>query len=130
MSTKRTERGWGGHFICGDRCRFRRNTLLEYGDIRIVVSTVGMMFLRDAGAPENIGHNRLYETMAFHAQESGPYLDADVTRQVHFDAPRSIPSPHREGNDNLANDMHDAVVAEIGARIEKGDAFPGRSAED
>jgi hypothetical protein len=69
---KRTERGWGGYFICAKYCRFRRNTLLQYGDRRIVVSTVGNYHTQD-GKLETIGaFGRYYETMAFEAQKEGP----------------------------------------------------------
>src|SRR5690625_2999714 len=80
----RQERGWAGHFICSDSCRFRRNTLLTYKDIRIVVSTVGLME-RD-GKFETIGHNRHFETMAFHSDPTDTrYYDANVSKQVYFD---------------------------------------------
>jgi hypothetical protein len=68
---KRTERGWAGHFICSNWCRFRRNTLLELGDVRIVISTIGLME-KDPEFKTNefkeIGPGRYFETMAFHAQ--------------------------------------------------------------
>ena len=38
---KRTERGWAGHCIISDDCRYHRNTLLEYKDLKVVVSTIG-----------------------------------------------------------------------------------------
>ena len=41
MEVKRTERGYPGHFILSHRCVFTRNTLLEYGETRVIVSTVG-----------------------------------------------------------------------------------------
>ena len=95
---KITERGWAGHFICSDMCKFRRNTLLEYGDKKWIVSTVGAMpqsetmrkipeFCSKNGF-ETIGLGRYYETMAFEAKpiknEEGVviYYDADVKKQI------------------------------------------------
>ena len=116
---KRTERGWAGHFICADRCKFRRNTLLEYKDIKIVVSTVGLMVVD--GEFKEIGHNRYFETMAFHAHlEADRYWDANVGREISFDSPWAI----REVDaDDKANDMHEAVVAEITEGLESGKVY-------
>ena len=37
------ERGWIGHFCKGDHCRFHRNTLLQYENKRLIVSTIGLL---------------------------------------------------------------------------------------
>ena len=117
----RTERGWSGHFICADRCQFRRNTLLECGDKRIVVSTVGM--LKDIHSPnemkfDTIRYNRHFETMAFHAKHDGRYWDADAEREVHFSNPCAIEELDAE---DRANDMHESVVDEITKKLASGD---------
>lgn len=121
-AVKRTERGWAGHFCCALQCRFRRNTLLEYEDKKWVVSTVGCMTssLYGDDEPEQIGADRYYETMAFEVDPSSKYLDADVSKMLDFksnwglfaDSWRELlkeyPYP-----DKAANDMHEAVVAEL-----------------
>jgi hypothetical protein len=110
---KRTERGWAGHFISASRCRFRRNTLLGCGDKRIVVSTVGAM---DNGEP--IGYFSFYETAAFRAKKNGIYWDANTAKQVHFKSKCCIPTLS-ETSDAEANEMHEAVVAELTERLRK-----------
>ena len=122
---KVTERGWAGHFICADRCRFRRNTLIECGEQRIVVSTVGLMEKFDYGKPwyktgkfETIGCERYYETMAFNASKEGVYWEADVTQQLSFDSEWAL-NECEEESDKKANEMHDAVVRELKHRIRK-----------
>lgn len=116
----RTERGWAGHFICANSCRFRRNTLLTYNDIRIVVSTVGLME-RD-GKFETIGHNRHFETMAFHSDPNDKrYYDANVSKQVYFDSDWAIAE---QDADDKANEMHEAVVLEITNKLLAGETFP------
>lgn len=111
----RTERGWAGHFICADRCLFKRNTLLEYEETKIVVSTVGNLIID--GEISEIGFERCFETMAFHAKFEDPYWEADVSREVSFDSNWAL---GKDVNDNDVNDMHEAVVKEITEKLKKG----------
>jgi len=117
---KRTERGWAGHFICADRCLFRRNTLLEHGDIKIVVSTVGAMQNKEGGF-EIIGWDRYYETMAFHSKKDDKkYHDIDVNRQVYFNSEWAINEFYA---DDKANKMHEKVVREISRELLAGNKY-------
>lgn len=117
---KITERGWAGHFICAARCNFRRNTLIESGDTRVVVSTVGALRLKeDRQGFSDLGCDRTYETMAFMAKFDAPYWDADVSREVAFDMPWSLEGASQE-HDQRANDMHEAIVSKITATIDDG----------
>jgi len=120
----RAERGWAGHFICGHRCLFRRNTLLTYNDIKIVVSSVGLMLMDyNERKFETIGHNRHFETMAFHADKKDKkYYDADVSKQIEFDSDWCI---SEQDADDKANEMHEAVVLEISDKLLKGYKFDG-----
>jgi hypothetical protein len=120
MMVKRTERGWAGHFICAHSCLFRRNTLLECGDERIIVSTVGAYLYKEK--LETIGAGgRYYETMAFKAKNEGPYFDADVHNELSFDSEWSIcagsPEELPDDVDNQADQMHEAVVSELSALL-------------
>lgn len=141
IKVKRTERGWPGHFCDVIHCMFRRNTLLEYKDIKIVVSTVGnyrpfqkrndisvsnLAKAYEAALPHSaggtndaVGFNRDAETMAFYAKKKGPYWDADVSREFPFKS-----NWHLKGaDDNEINAMHEDVVDEIIAKLE-GNEIP------
>lgn len=128
MKIKRTERGWAGHFICGSSCHFRRNTLLERGKTRLVVSTVGAMKdPRDHMKFDTIGCQRYYETMVFLAKwELDTYWDADVYKgEMDFDSPWSIDHID-EKTDKEANDLHEKVVDEFTRRLSAGEKFKPR----
>ena len=121
-----TERGWAGHFICSDRCLFRRNTLLEYDDKKWIVSTVGT-YLNIEDKIDSIGHRRWYETKAFEATEEKGYIDADIAKEIFFDSEWGIWGDSWEEvckncndtPDNVANDMHDKVVSELIDKIKE-----------
>lgn len=117
---KITERGYAGHFCASMGCAFRRNTLIEYGNKRIVVSTVGNYRPKNDGLmPEKytkeeqeIGVDRTYETIAFWARYEKPYWEADVSRQVDFNSKWAIGELTFE-TDFEADKMHDNVVKEL-----------------
>jgi len=119
MKVKKTERGWAGHYYNAFDCTFRRNTLLEYGETRIVVSTVGAKLYKDAY--EVIGGKRWYETMVFHAKLiSKIYWDADVSKQITVTSPWEIITLNFE-SDMYANNTHEAVIEEISKKLLKGE---------
>lgn len=105
----RTERGWGAHFAGGDKCYFRRNTLIEVGDRRVVVSTVGNYHgtWEPLGGSVRPGDGRTYETMAFEAIQEGIYWEADVCKPFAFDGVQTLPNG---SNDLEANNMHENAV--------------------
>ena len=121
IEVKRTERGWAGHFCCSYDCRFRRNTLLEYNDVGVVISTVGNMIRN--GVPEEIGLDRDYETMAFYVDKrTKEYKDADVRKQIFFDSNWQLKNDGDDDFiDNKANDMHEAVVKELSEKLIRGE---------
>ena len=125
-NVKITERGWAGHFCCSRYCLFRRNTLLEYGDRKWIVSTVGNMIDPLTDKPKTIGYDRWYETMAFEAGEAYSYIDADTSKDIYINSECGLYAKTLEelqekypSVDNVANDMHEAVVAELAERIKQ-----------
>ena len=120
MEIKRTERGWAGHFISVNRCRFRRNTLLELGRVRAVISTVGAMMAVDKSGVDMICRYRYYETMVFRARKVGCYWESNVNKEISFTSKWQI-EKFTEKTDKEANDMHEAVVKEISGKIKKGE---------
>ena len=119
MEVKRTERGWAGHFCCSYRCEYHRNTLLEYNGMKVVVSTVGRLLniVRDnTYVPIGFSRDRYFETKAFMAMKNKSN-DADVDRELSFDAKWSLPSPDMELE---ADAMHEDVVTELSKRLVDG----------
>ena len=111
----RQERGWAGHHICADECRFRRNTLLTYGNKKIVVSTVGILIIN--GKVETVGSARYFETRAFHADKKDTrFFDADVSKEFRFKGKWFISEIDA---DDKANEMHEEVVLKITNKLLK-----------
>jgi hypothetical protein len=123
MKVTITERGWPGHLICADRCCFRRNTLVEFGRRRFVVSTVGAMKVSPSTGYEEIAHNRYFETLVFRAKRNGIYWDANTGQRISLgdSSPAwCLTEPPTFTSDAKADAMHDAIVQEIAKRLQQG----------
>ena len=125
---KRTERGWAGHFICSRDCGFRRNTLLEYGNRKWIISTVGAMRNRQTHEMEMIGYDRWYETMCFEAKLQDGYWDADVEKEIFFEDGEDLEwgiygeswkevMEKYKTPDETANEIHESIVSYMEGKI-------------
>ena len=113
------ERGWAGHFIMGHKCMYRRNTLVSGDNISVVVSTVGNMVIDDKRGVDEVGLNRIYETMVFVSKFENGYHEADVTKEVSNTTSNWCLSKEelRDDSDNQADAMHDKMVEEVAELI-------------
>ena len=112
-------RGWARHFCCADSCRFRLNTLIYAPKyyVKVVVSTVGLMYARNEEEPQTIGHQRYFETMAFHADDS-EFNDALVSHEIPFASKWAI---NKIDGELEANEMHRKAVDKICRMIRSGE---------
>lgn len=117
------ERGWAGHFIMGHKCMYRRNTLVSGDNISVVVSTVGNMVIDDKRGVDEVGLNRIYETMVFVSKFENGYHEADVTKEVSNTTSNWCLSKKelRDDSDNQADAMHDNMVEEVAELIRIND---------
>ena len=112
---KRIERGWAGHYCLGYKCLFHLNTLLVTNKYKIIISTIGNCHIGKELI--EIGSDRYYETMVFHAVQKQEFLEIDVDKEINTENNWAIDKPYQ---DNLANKMHETIVQEIINRIETG----------
>lgn len=117
---KITELGWEGDFCAASMCNFRRNTLIEHNEVSVIVSTVGNMI--SDGKVTEIGCDRHYETMVFHSQLEGEYIEIGVTKEIDsgVDGCLSITPENNTNIDNQANEMHEANVKKVCEMILNG----------
>lgn len=124
---RQIERGWPGHYICADKCQFRRNTLLQYNGVNIVVSTVGAQWVKDylngGRRYEKIGAGYYFETKVFHARYDGEYWDADVSREIFACPMRNRLYKMDQLSDKEANLMHDKIVGWYVNRLRRNCTF-------
>lgn len=128
-----TERGWAGHFICGSRCIYHRNTLISYNDKKIIVSTIGRYkpalpdpeyCLHLIAGFESLGGggvegNRYYETEIGFAEFNSGYWEYSPDKEIYHDllmeyqCKISRLDPSFFDSDRFADEYHDKTVQTV-----------------
>lgn len=108
------ERGWPAHFVLADKCTFTRNTLLQHGQNRVVISSVGCLLssYKSDAEIEMIGSGRYYEVKAFVAIWEDNVWAADVQKQIDLECNQVI-TEMTDDSHIKADLMHDEAVAEV-----------------
>lgn len=118
-SVSKTERGWAAHFVGRNECAYHRNTLLECGDVRVIVSTVGNWRPRNGRdyvlcpISSERGQERHYETLTFLAVfefgyweiASGSGLDRDGCLGGELDSDLKADAMHERMVDKVTKSL-------------------------
>lgn len=84
--------GQAGHFCAADKCRFHLHTHVG----KYCVSTVGEYFPGEATEPEQLGLDRLYETMVFQLDDNGTVFDLEERELRGYNDRDAAHTGHRE----------------------------------
>lgn len=127
------ERGWAGHWICGSRCNYHRNTLISFNNKKIVVSTIGK-YQTPLTAPECCIHlingfesigggevegNRYYETEIGYARFIRGYWEYSPNANIYDDSLMEYQNkvsridPSFNDSDEHADEYHDKIVQTV-----------------
>lgn len=108
---------------------FRLNTLLECGDVRVIISTVGK-FARPKGMEDifqapwiPMGADRYYETAIWHAMRINNYWDADIRRGFIGNHLWGIVGKVDDNSDEEAKANHENAVKEFIGLLARGETF-------
>lgn len=118
-SIKRIERGWCGYIKGHQYCLFRRNTILEYDNKKIVIATLGNYINPFEYCNTPIYDDVWYLTIAGHAVEKNGYWEIDGDGQIPIKSIHEIRGTEEEIFnkypliDLSANRMHETAVEEM-----------------
>ena len=102
------EQGWAGHYCLAEKCLFRRNTVVSYGNKHLIVSTVGNCIL-DNKLHFIRSEEVVYETLVFNAVLNNGYWEPDSGELKSYLLKLSDYGGNNTG-DILANNMHEKMI--------------------